>query len=210
MLRHNDIWRAIDRLADENGFSASGLARKAGLDPTTFNRSKRVTREGKLRWPSTESIGKILLATGSSLEQFVSYVSDNGTGMASRHIPLISMAQASSGGCFDDSGHPNGRGWDEIPFPDIGDPDVYALEIIGDAMTPAYRDGDIVVISPQASVRRGDRVAVMLRDGSLLAQQLRRRSARKVDLQSLNPLHGDRALDIDDIAWIARIVWVSQ
>ncbi len=210
MLRHSDIWKAIDRLAGENGFSASGLARKAGLDPTTFNRSKRITREGKLRWPSTESIGKILAATGASLDQFVSYIADEPAGAASRHIPLIAMAQASAGGHFNETGHPVGRGWDEIPFPDVGDTHLYALEISGDGMAPAYRDGDIVVVSPQASIRRGDRVAVMTRDGHLFALQLRRRSARKVDLQSLNPLHGDRVLDIDDIAWIARIVWVSQ
>ena len=48
MLKHTDIWRAIDRLAAQHGLSASGLARRAGLDPTTFNKSKRTTNDGKL------------------------------------------------------------------------------------------------------------------------------------------------------------------
>ena len=56
MMTHHDIWRGIDLLAESRGLSASGLARKAGLDPTTFNRSKRLTAAGKERWPSTESI----------------------------------------------------------------------------------------------------------------------------------------------------------
>jgi phage repressor protein C with HTH and peptisase S24 domain len=74
MLKHADVWRAIDRLAQEHGMSPSGLARKAGLDPTTFNKSKRITREGRPRWPSTESISKILAATESTLAQFVDHV----------------------------------------------------------------------------------------------------------------------------------------
>ena len=52
-MRHEDVWRAIDTLAAENGLSPSGLARKAGLDPTSFNLSKRRAPAGKSRWPST-------------------------------------------------------------------------------------------------------------------------------------------------------------
>ena len=52
-MRHEDIWRALDSLAAERGLSASGLARRSGLDPTTFNPSKRSTPEGRARWPST-------------------------------------------------------------------------------------------------------------------------------------------------------------
>ena len=64
MLRHTDIWRAIDELATRYKLSPSGLAKKAGLDPTTFNKSKRITPEGRPRWPSTESVAKSLAATG--------------------------------------------------------------------------------------------------------------------------------------------------
>ena len=160
MLKHAQVWRAIDRLAQEYGFSASGLARRAGLDPTTFNKSKRTTREGKLRWPSTESVAKILAATGASLGEFVSYMEEGSEGGVFRNIPLIGLAQAGADGYFDDAGYPTGGGWDEIPFPDLGDPHAYALEISGDSMEPAYRDGDIVIISPSAGVRRGDRVVV--------------------------------------------------
>lgn len=74
MLRHADIWRAIDALASSHGMTASGLARRAGLDPTTFNKSKRITRDGKPRWPSTESVSKILQATESSLDEFTGHI----------------------------------------------------------------------------------------------------------------------------------------
>lgn len=210
MLRHRDIWQAVDRLAQEHGFSASGLARRAGLDPTTFNKSKRTTREGKLRWPSTESVSKILAATGATLGEFVSYIGDrDGMGIY-RNIPLVGFAQAGSNGFFDDAGYPVGGAWDEIPFPDLGDPHAYALEISGDSMEPVYRDGDTIIVSPQASVRRGDRVVAKTREGEVLAKQLRRRSARKIELQSFNEDHEDRTFAVDDLEWIARIVWASQ
>jgi len=211
MLKHSDIWHAIDTLAREKGFSPSGLARRAGLDPTTFNKSKRTTREGKLRWPSTESVSKILEATGTSLGEFVAYISNapGGNGVY-RNIPVIGFAQAGANGFFDDGGFPAGAGWEEIPFPDVGDPHAYALEVSGDSMEPAYRDGDAIVISPDASVRRGDRVVVKTKDGEIMAKVLKRKTARTVELESINPAHPERALDMDKVEWIARIVWASQ
>ena len=210
MLTHSDIWRAIDRLAREHGFSASGLAKKAGLDPTTFNKSKRITREGKLRWPSTESVSKILKATEASLGEFVSYVDGGENIRVYRNVPLIGFAQATGDGYFDVAGHPAGASWDEIPFPALGDPHAYALEIGGDSMEPVYRDGDIMIVSPLANIRRGDRVLVKTIGGEIVAKQLRRRSAHKIDLLSFNPLDGDRTLNVEEVEWIARIVWASQ
>ena len=77
-----------------------------------------------------------------------------------RMVPLIGMAQAGSRGFFDDAGFPAGVGWEEIGFPDLADEHAYALEVSGDSMLPVYRDGDRIVVSPAASVRRGDRVVV--------------------------------------------------
>ncbi|SCA55381.1 Transcriptional regulator [Candidatus Terasakiella magnetica] len=210
MLKHADIWRALDRLAQEYGLSASGLAKKAGLDPTTFNKSKRVTREGKARWPSTESIAKVLEATGSNLNEFINYVQGEGARGVIRNVPLIGLAQAGSQGFFDDAGYPTGGSWDEIPFPDVPDSNAYALEITGASMEPVYRDGDLVLVSPNANIRRGDRVVVKTIEGEVMAKQLRRRSARKIELQSLNPDYEDRFFEMDEIVWIHRIIWASQ
>ena len=131
-MQHYDIWRAIDALAAENGLSASGLARKAGLDPTAFNPSKRTGPDGRARWPSTESVAKVLEATGTSLDAFASLVSGTPMNFRSaavrpvRRIPLIGLAQAGSAGYFDDGGFPSGAGWDEISVPEIPDPNAYA------------------------------------------------------------------------------------
>ena len=136
MLTHAQIWAAIDRLAARAGLSASGLAKRAGLDPTTFNKSKRITRQGRERWPSTESVAKSLAAAGVSLDEFVALITDRAEA-ATRKLPLIELVQASAGGAFDAAGLPAGTGWDEIPFPIIPDAHAYALRISGDALARA-------------------------------------------------------------------------
>jgi len=209
MLTHAQIWSAIDRLAERTGLSASGLARRAGLDPTTFNKSKRMTAEGRARWPSTESIAKALAATGTSIESFVELIG-SGAGPAARSVPLLGLAEAGAGGYFDDAGFPVGEGWDEIAFPAVSDAHAYALEISGHSMEPAYRDGDVILVSPAAPVRRGDRVVVRTRSGEVMAKELKRRTAKSIELASLNAEHGDRTLAASDVLWVARILWASQ
>jgi phage repressor protein C with HTH and peptisase S24 domain len=208
MLTHAQVWSAIDRLAARAGLSASGLARRAGLDPTTFNKSKRITPQGRARWPSTESIAKALTATGTPFDAFVALIEAGGT--AARAVPLLGFAEAGAGGYFDDGGFPSGEGWDEIAFPAVSDEHAYALEISGQSMEPAYRDGDIIVVSPAAPVRRGDRVVVRTRDGEVMAKELKRKTAKSVELKSLNVQHADRTLPITEVLWIARIMWTSQ
>ncbi len=190
--------------------SPSGLAKRAGLDPTTFNKSKRITKDGKFRWPSTESISKILHASGATLGEFMSLVDEGISSTVYQKLPLIGFAQAGNEGYFDDAGYPAGSGWDEILFPDSNDPHAYAIEISGDSMEPLYRDGDVVIVSPQANLRRGDRVILKTRDGEVLAKLLRRRTAHKIELHSLNPAHEDRSISVENVEWIARITWASQ
>lgn len=217
-MKHEDVWRAIDTLAAENGLSASGLAKKSGLDATTFNPSKRIMPDGRARWPSTESVAKVLQATGASLDSFTALVSGaralasggGGARTMSRRVPLIGFAQAGGEGYFDDGGYPVGGGWDEVGLPEIADANAYALEISGDSMEPVFRDGDLVIVSPNAPIRRGDRVVVRTAGGEVMAKQLARRSARRVELRSLNPAHPDYNFDLNEVAWIHRIVWASQ
>jgi phage repressor protein C with HTH and peptisase S24 domain len=208
MLTHDQIWTALDRLAERGGLSASGLAKKSGLDPTTFNKSKRVTPDGRERWPSTESVAKALAATNSSIDTFVQLIGDSAR--AAQSVPLLGFAQAGSGGHFDENGFPSGKGWDEVALPSVNDEHAYALEISGDQMKPAYRDGDVIVVSPSTPIRRGDRVVVKTRGGEVMVREMKRRTAKTLELQSLNPGQADRTLAAAAVEWIARIVWASQ
>jgi phage repressor protein C with HTH and peptisase S24 domain len=224
MWNHESVWGAIDALASRNGLSPSGLAKRAGLDPTAFNPSKRHGNDGRPRWPSTESIAKILAATGETLENFVRLARrkpaspakrglafDNALLRGSlRPVPLLGFAQAGRGGFFDDGGFPAGQGWDEISFPGIPDETAYALKVTGDSMLPLYRDGDIVVVSPTAKIRRGDRIVVKTSAGEVMAKILKRQNHAEIELGSLNPEHEDRTVAKREVDWMARILWASQ
>jgi phage repressor protein C with HTH and peptisase S24 domain len=210
MVTHKQIWNAIDSLAAKSGHTASGLARAAGLDATAFNKSKRIGPNGKHRWPSTESIAKILSATGSNFDAFANLALPKGARTASRTIPLIGLAQAGNRGFFDDSGFPAGSGWDDVAAPDVSDDHAYALQISGDSMQPAYRAGTIIIVAPSEEVRRGDRVVVKTLKGEVMAKELAKKSAKKVELKSLNPAYPMRTLETSEIAFMSRIVWASQ
>lgn len=211
MLSHRALWEALDKLAERHGLSASGLAKLAGLDATAFNPSKRISKDGRERWPSTESVAKVLEATSETFDSLLSgglaYTQGSGP---NRAVPLLGFAQAGSGGYFDAAGFPAGQGWDEVRFPELGDGSTYALEVTGDSMQPLYRDGDYIIVSPSEQLRRGDRVVVKTRDGEVMAKILHRRTEKQIELHSINPAHSPRVFKPEDIDWIARILWASQ
>jgi phage repressor protein C with HTH and peptisase S24 domain len=211
VLSHAAIWAAIDRLAATHNLSTSALARRAGLDPTAFNRSKRISADGRPRWPSTESISKILAVTRTDIRQFL--LSDEEEApreaLVTNGIPVLGLAEAGAGGYFDDGGFPTGYGWDEIVFPS-GDGNTFALEVNGDSMMPLYRDGDTIIVVRDAPRRPGDRVVIKTHDGEVMAKVLQHQTRQFIELVSLNPDHPSRMLSFREIEWMARIVWASQ
>ncbi|HHN67398.1 MAG TPA: helix-turn-helix transcriptional regulator [Thermopetrobacter sp.] len=210
MITHEQIWRAIDALAKREGLSVSALAKRAGLDATTFNKSKRITAKGRPRWPSSESLAKILSCTNTTLDEFAALMRTSHRRYVRVRIPLIGLAQAGGGGLFDDGGFPVGGGWEEIDCPGVADENAYALRITGQSMEPVYRAGDVIIVSPNSQVRPGDRVVVRLTGGEVMAKLLRRRTAKHVELVSFNPAHPPRREPLERIHWMARILWVSQ
>ncbi len=215
MFSHDDMWRAIDRLADGHGYSPSGLAKKAGLDPTTFNKSKRVSGDGKPRWPSTESISKILAVTGATMSEFIALIGleEDDTRHRATTIPMMNIAQAAKPGHFDNEGHPAGEHWDAFTFPAVQivhDKNLYALEVGSNMLMPVYREGDVLVVSPESNIRRGDRVIVRTAKGEILVHELRRQTAARIELKSIDSAAENRHMALNEVSWMARIIWVSQ
>ena len=216
MPSHERVWAAIDALAARYSLSASGLARRAGLDSTAFNRSKRMSTDGRPRWPSTESLAKIIEATGSSLDELVALIEEKTalpTGALPRQaspVPLVGFAQAGAGGFFDDAGFPAGAGWDLIELPGRAPEGTYALGIQGDSMLPLYRHGDILIVDPNAPVHRGDRVVVKTTGGEVMAKVLEKQTTKAIGLLSLNPEHENRTIPMAEVEWVARVIWASQ
>jgi phage repressor protein C with HTH and peptisase S24 domain len=210
-LSHAQIWSAIDALAARLGMAPSALARLAGLDPTSFNRSKRVSSETppRPRWPSTESLAKVLLATDTSLAQFAA-LAQGEVLPAQGHLPLLGFDAAALDGHFDAMGFPSGEAWDTAAFPGLAEDGAYALEITGRALEPIYRPGDRIVISPGLEARAGDRVVVKMASGALVAKQVASLTQTHLALAPLGDQTPDHTLDLEDVVWVSRIVWASQ
>ncbi|MFN6981107.1 MAG: helix-turn-helix transcriptional regulator [Brevundimonas sp.] len=209
-LSHAKLWKAVDALARREGLSPSGLARRAGLDATSFNPSKRFGAGDppRPRWPSTESMTLILQATGVSLAEFAALADD--APPKSTTVPLLGLARAGLDGFFDDAGLPVGDGWDQTELPQVN-ATTFSLRISGDSMSPLYREGDRVIVDRGApAVRRGDRVVVRLTSGEVVAKELTGLNARTATLSSINPDYPPRVVARRDIEWMARILWVSQ
>jgi phage repressor protein C with HTH and peptisase S24 domain len=220
MLSHDRVWAAIDALAERYSLSTSGLAKRAGLDSTAFNKSKRQSSDGRPRWPSTESLAKVIEATGASLDEFITLVEGSPLRHAfagsaqlpaqSPSVPLLGFAQAGAGGFFEDAGFPVGQGLDRVDLPTPAAEQSYAVKVQGDSMLPLYRNGDVLIVEPGVTVRKGDRVVVKTTGGEVMAKVLERRTAKSISLLSLNPEHPNRDIPAAEIEWVARIVWASQ
>ena len=221
MLTHSDIWHAIDRLAEQSGYSTSGLARRAGLDPTTFNKSKRFSSDGKERWPSTESIAKILTTTATSMPDFVALIPSSPPSPAqtsiipSGTVPSRTIDDViNHPTILDDQGHPTGSGWTNrtlAPPANTMTPACFAIEINNDNYIPTYRRGDILLVLPGAPIRDGDRVIISTNDNNQTwLGEILRQTATRIDLIPL----GQKATPIEiphqNIRLINRVIWSSQ
>lgn len=69
-MQHKTLWKTIEKLAKSQGLTCSGLAKRSGLDATTFNKSKQFSPDGTPRWPSCATIAKIIDATNTNLQEF--------------------------------------------------------------------------------------------------------------------------------------------
>ena len=158
MLSHDRVWAAIDALAERYSLSASGLAKRAGLDSTAFNKSKRLSADGRPRWPSTESLAKIIDATGSSLDEFLALVDGRArprraAAAQRRRCRCSALRRPAPAASSTMPAFPAGQGWDLVELPAQAPNGSYALQVQGDSMLPLYRDGDVLIVEPAATIR---------------------------------------------------------
>ncbi len=208
MLTHNQVWGAVDRIAARYNFSPSGLAKAAGLDPTTFNKSKRVTPDGAHAGPRPNPSPRCWTQPAPISTSSFRCLPRNRSVRRSRAADRICRGRRRR---FLRRQRLSGRqrlGRNQAA--DVDDDHAYALEVSGNSMEPLYRKGDILVVSPAAPLRKGDRVVLKTKDGEVLAKELKKKTVKAVELKSLNPDHRDRTLQMSDVVWIARIVWASQ
>ena len=210
-MKHPDIWRAIDELAETNGYSPSGLAREAGLDATTFNKSKRTAADGKRRWPSSESIAKILDVTGTSLLDFAALV--NRTTLKTRIsvLPLAATTGAAAKTAhFDEDGQPSGKAWAKRAIPGSDDAAAFGIEVNNASLAPAYRAGSLLVATPGAKLQKGDRAVVAQLNGTVLLGEVTRAAGKTYELTTLGKAAKKVTVERTGVRLIAKIAMVVE
>jgi len=85
--------------------------------------------------------------------------------VSTNSVPVINKVSAGYPRDFTDLSYPRGVADDYIGCPDLQDRDAFAARVHGDSMTPKYREGDIVIFSPAASIKNGDDCFVRFEDG---------------------------------------------
>jgi len=204
---HRRLWQAIDAVAARNGLSPSALARRAGLSSTAFNKSKRVTADGRPRWPSTESIAKILETTGSGVRDLLRLCGgrDEAGDAPRAAVPFLAAPGRTTGFAEGEAGAPPA-----VLFPDRGEAALFAFEIADEAARPFYRRGDVLIASATAPLGKGDRVLVRTCDGGVAVRLFVSLNGRSCTLAAPDRRRRHFRLPRTDVVWIARILWASQ
>ena len=235
MLSHKRLWHAIDALAAREGVSTSSLARMAGLDASIFNRSKRFQPNGRPRWPSTESIARILDATHLSVEAFfvqllcerrcvVWSYQDILDQKAAGDIPPLdhtALGQPRLGGHEIDA--LNGTTPHQSPDPEATaalmrealspDERVFLLRIEEDRFKPFYKEGVTFLLGLCCPLAEGDRVIFFCPNAEKSDPIVGDISIDSKGAFSLVPLNQtEMALPVtdDNKVHIAKILWASQ
>lgn len=125
----------------------------------------------------------------------------------SKRLRSIGFQDARQDSLFDEAGFPIGKEWDEIDFPNIADKHAFALEVQGDGMLPAYRDGDVLIVSPSTGVRRYDRIILKAATSEVIAGTLLRRTAQRLELEHFNLQKEKLTFLLKDVTWLSRIIW---
>lgn len=207
-MKYETVWSAVDNLAKSMGLSPSGLAKKSGLDATTFNKSKRKRPDGKNRWPSLDSLNKVLEFCNLTFDEFYKFGDADNANEKLNAIPYLKISAIAQSDCCKDNSLDT-SGWDMFCFPD-GNNSLYALEIDTSDYAPLYKFGTLIILTKNSEIRRNDRVAIFKNDATVGLYEFIHRKPKTVELASLNQPEVIISIDIEEIKFLHRIVWASQ
>lgn len=207
-MKYEQVWDAVDKLARAHGLSPSGLAKKAGLDATTFNKSKRIRPDGKKRWPSLDSINKILDACNVTFEQFYSLIDEGLMPEMMNAVPYINYSRLGSEKEIRDNRLVT-DGWKRMHFPDASS-NLYAIDIDVSDFEPFFKNGSAIIVAKNSEIRKNDRIVVILKNGDILIKEFVHRTPSTLVLCDLADFRKEMNVNLVDIELINRILWAGQ
>ena len=130
-----------------------------------------------------------------------------------RRVPIINKVAAGYPQEFTDLGYPAGIADEYVTVPlEMGDPNAFAVRVVGDSMEPRYHEGDIVIFSPATQVHTGDdcfvRFAMTGRatDGESTFKRVFFDAGDALRLQPLNERYAPSQVRPADVAGIFRAI----
>ncbi len=208
-MESDEIWNAIDKLAKINNMSPSAMAKKAGLNSTTFNKSKRIGPDGKKRWPSFESINKLIVAFNISLLDFYNIANPKNPNQNTLWPNLLPVCNYSN--LKNEKIEQNTfvtSDWPKTAFPGR-DENLYMLELDISNFEPFYNNGSNLIISKHTDIRKNDMVIIISKNGTVTIGKFFRQTMEYIELLPINAKASAKQ-SLSKIKMINRIVWASQ
>ena len=153
----------------------------------------------------TSALRRIMQEGGESADndEISALLEDNedlsGRISAGGEVPVINNLAAGYPQDFTDLDYPPGVADEYVRCPGVSDPQAFAARVVGDSMEPKYREGDIVVFSPNAQVRNGQDCFIRFEGGGTTFKRMYQDSERLVRLQPLHPQYPARTYAAEEI-----------
>jgi repressor LexA len=129
-------------------------------------------------------------------------------------VPLINCVTAGYPTDFTDLGYPARVADEYVRCPGLGDPDAFAARVVGDSMSPEYREGDIVVFSPARDIDDGCDCFVRLApDSETTFKRIyfeRRDDEQMIRLQPINNRYAPAVYPRERVEGLYRAVSVTR
>lgn len=129
-----------------------------------------------------------------------------------RPIPVINRVAAGYPREFTDLDYPASVADDYVACPDVTDPQAFAARVVGDSMEPNYREGEIVVFSPEKPTKDGcDCFVRLTRDNESTFKRIYfEDDGARIRLQPLNSKYPPRVVDREDVDGMYVAVYVMR
>ncbi|HAU4976831.1 TPA: helix-turn-helix transcriptional regulator [Aeromonas hydrophila] len=121
-----------------------------------------------------------------------------------RRIPIVGNTQAGPDGVWFDMGYPDGFSDTYIDFPSRGN--TYGLMVVGGSMDPYYREGEAVIVDPNAEPLTGEVVVVRMADDEVMLKVFTGIRNGEVVLDSLNTSYSRQLRKQEDMQFMHQVV----
>jgi hypothetical protein len=203
MISQETFWGVFDEIAKRNGIALSAMSVQTGLDKTSLLPSKR-HHNGEMRWPSTETLARVLNGMGMTERELAEILAGNAITTYTTGVPATTMSRLISKKAFNDNGERKLDAWEVVDLP-IADSDTWVVMV--DRHQPDIRDNAQVMVSDKSEIRPGDRVLVVS-DAFTGFGKLRRQTATTTVIQDTET-GDDHILQTPEVQKLSRVLWVE-